>query len=204
MRKLDTKKISYIVIFLFIAGAVILIASGTFYEPPVVSTVNQGGHSPNDGHDHGNNTNPSDPHGGADMTKLQQINDLQKKFDNNPNDFNTLLDLAHLLNDSGFKERAIEKYKIYLESKPNTPDVLVDMGVCYYEMGDAQNAITYMEKAVQIEPNHQIGNLNLGIVNFSIDNKTKALEWWRKALKIDPNSQVGQRAQTFINQVQIQ
>ncbi len=135
---------------------------------------------------------------GADLSKLEEINNLEKQFNANPSDFNTLLELAHLLNDSGFKEKAIDKYQQYLKKFPQEPDVLVDMGVCYYELGQNQNAIMYMKEALKYNPNHQIANLNLGIVHLSMDEIETAKNYWKKAVAINPNNDIGKKAQELI------
>ncbi|MCX7876632.1 MAG: tetratricopeptide repeat protein [Melioribacteraceae bacterium] len=136
---------------------------------------------------------------GADLSKLEEINNLENILKSNPEDYKTLLDLAHLLNDSGFKEKAIEKYQQYLKKFPKEADVLVDMGVCYYELGQNQNAIMYMKEALKYQPKHQIAHLNLGIVHLAIDEKEKSKDYWKKAVEINPNNEIGKRAQELIN-----
>ncbi len=187
-KTISTTKIIYSIIGLFLFGSIILVSSGIFDKPaPVQSNATV-------------NADPNNPHAGHDLTQLERITELQKTVDANPNDLNSLLDLAHLLNDSGFKEKAIERYEQYIKKNSKVADVWVDMGVCYYELGKNIEAISKMEKALTIEPKHQIAHLNLGIVNFSSGNKEKALTWWKKALEINPNSEIGKRAQELINQ----
>jgi len=110
-----------------------------------------------------------------------------------------LLQLAHLRNDSGFFQQAINNYQTYLEKKPNDVDARIDMGVCYYNLKNFKKAIEEMEKAVKIKPNHQIGLLNLGVVNLTAGNAAKSAEWLKKAIKVNPNSEFGKRAQELLN-----
>ena len=138
-------------------------------------------------------------HKGASLQNLQQINDLEAKVKANPSDMASVLDLAHLLNDSGFKEKAINNYKIYLNSDPKNADVIVDMGVCYYELGNYDEAIKLMKQAISYQPNHQIAHLNLGIVTMTAGNHDEALKYWKKAVEINPNNEIGKRAQELIN-----
>ena len=184
VKSISTIKLVYFGIFLFFVGAIIVYSSGIFDSPTVVSS----------------NTNGADPHSGVDLTSLQEINQLEETVKNNPNDNNSLLNLAHLYNDSGFKDKAIERYIQYLKNNPNSPDVLVDLGVCYYELGKSKNAIMYMQKALKIEPKHQIAHLDLGIVNFSLGNREKAKEYWTKAIAIDPTTEIAKHAKELINQ----
>jgi tetratricopeptide (TPR) repeat protein len=136
---------------------------------------------------------------GADLQHLQQINMLEETVKNNPKDKESLLELAHLLNDSGFKERAIQKYKLYLQMDPKNADVLVDMGVCYYELRNFDEAIKSMKEALKYNPQHQIAHLNLGIVNMTAGNHDEAIKWLNKAVDIDPNTPIAKRAQELIN-----
>jgi tetratricopeptide (TPR) repeat protein len=177
-------KLIYFGIFLFFAGALIVYSSGIFDSPATVSA----------------NVSSADPHAGVDLANLREVNRLEEIIKNNPGDYKSLLNLAHLLNDSGLKEKAIEKYLEYIKSNPNSPDVLVDLGVCYYELNKNENAILYMEKAIKVEPKHQIAHLDLGIVNFSLGNKEKAKECWTKAIVIDPTNEIAKRAKELINQ----
>ena len=170
---------------IIIIGIVILYASGTFDEPAAVAVNKQA---------------PDDHiHSGADLNKVNEINALEEEVKNNPKDLTKIAQLGHLLNDSGFYERAIEKYKMYLDIKPNDADVLVDMGVCYFELKDYANAIPVMEKGISLNPKHQIGHFNLGIVNFSSGNEQKAIEYWKKCIELDPNSNIAQRAKELLN-----
>jgi len=177
-------KLLYIILPLAILAGVILYSSGIFNSATTSSdTV----------------TNiPDNPHAGADLNKLRQITEFEDSLKQNPNDSHLLLQLAHLLNDSGFKEKAIEKYNVYLKIDTKNADVLVDRGVCYYEVHKYDDAINSMEKALKIQPDHQIAQLNLGIVNMATGNKDKAIEWWKKALQTDPTSEVGKKAKELL------
>ena len=123
---------------------------------------------------------------------------MEEKVATDPTNAGQLLKLAHLLNDSGFSAKAIERYKNYLKMQHDEPDVIVDMGVCYYQLSDYNSAIATMEKAIKINPNHQIANFNLGIVNSAAGNHDKALEFWRKAIEISPNSDIGKKAKDLL------
>jgi len=185
---ISSTKIIYITVALLALASIILVTSGIFDSTGSVQATT----------DAASNTN--NPHVGVDLNQLEQITELQKTVDSNPNNLDALLNLAHLLNDSGFKDKAIERYEQYLKQNSKAADVWVDMGVCYFELGKNSEAISKMEKALTIEPKHQIAHLNLGIVNLSSGNKEKALSWWKKAVEINSASEIGKRAQELINQ----
>ena len=135
---------------------------------------------------------------GIDLGSIDKINQLDAQLKAEPDNFNLILQLAHLKNDSGFKPEAIILYKKYLEKFPKNADVLVDMGVCYFDLQKYDEAISLMEKAVQIDPKHQIAQMNLGIVNLAKGNIEKSKEWLKKAVDLDPNSEIGRKAKQLL------
>lgn len=136
---------------------------------------------------------------GVNLNNMQIINDLEAKIKQNPEDYKSLLELAHLKNDSGLFEAAIQNYKTYLDKNPKDADARVDMGVCYFNLQDYPNAIKEMETALTYVPNHQIAHLNLGVVNLSAGNIEKSKEWLKKAYDLNPTSDVGKRAEQLLN-----
>lgn len=133
------------------------------------------------------------------LANLPKINELSAQVKANPNNMELLLELAHLRNDSGFFQQAINNYHTYLEKKPNNVDARIDMGVCYYNLKNFPKAIEEMERAIKIKPTHQIGLLNLGVVNLTAGNLEKSKEWLNKAINVDPNSQIAKRAKELLN-----
>lgn len=183
-KSLSSTKLFYLILFLILVGAVLVYSSGIFDPaPPAVSSQQ---------------ADLNNPHAGVDLNHLEQISSLEATIKKNPKDFQSLLELAHLLNDSGLKERAIEKYNLYLKQFPKEANVWVDMGVCYFETGKSAEAMSSMEKALKINPRHQIANLNLGIVNMSAGNTDKAIGYWKKAIEIDSTNEIGQKAKELI------
>lgn len=166
--------------------ALILLSSGMLDSSSgVVSSVNQ-------------NEQQSATNSGVNLNSLQMINELEEKVKQNPNDYQSLLELAHLKNDSGLFEAAIQNYKTYLEKNPADADARVDMGVCYFNLRDYPNAIKEMETALKYEPKHQIAHLNLGVVNLSAGNLAKSKEWLQKAYDLNPTNEIGQKAEQLL------
>lgn len=178
--------IGFVVLLLFLGGF-LLISSGIFDEAEVKNNfVNQHNHPVEE------NTNS------VDLNVINEINSLEEEVKNNPNNYDALLNLGHLLNDNGFHDRAIEKYNKYLIKFPKNADVLVDLGVCYFEQRKYDEAIVKIKKAIDINPKHQIAHFNLGIVTFSKNDIEAAKEWWQKARDLDPNSNIGQKAEQLL------
>ena len=184
-KEFDTKKIYLIISVISIFIVIILFSSGVFDSS--VTEVNT-------------NVNPTQSSGsGIDLGSLQKINNLEAKLNANPDDTKTLLELAHLNNDSGFYDKAIPLYQRYLEKFPEDADARVDMGVCMYNLRDFDGAIREMKKALKYAPNHQIGHLNLGVVNLTLGNNDEAREWFQKAYDLGPETDVGKRAKELLN-----
>jgi Tfp pilus assembly protein PilF len=132
------------------------------------------------------------------LQNVQRINELEKQLKSEPNNAVLILELAHLRNDSGFNEKAIENYRQYLKIHPEDADARVDMGVCFYKERRYNEAIETMETALKYQPKHQIAHLNLGIVNLAAGNLEKSKEWLQKAYDLNPNSEIGQKAKELI------
>lgn len=163
---------------------IILLAGGVFDKPAPPAAVTQ-------------NTVPN-PGGGVDLNSLQQVNNLRDTYNRDTSNHTVLLQLAHLLNDSGLMDEAIEKYKIYIKTHPGVPDVMIDLGVCYFEKRDYATADSIMRAAVKIDPNHQIGHLNLGIVNLAKGDLQSSKEWLTKAVALGPTTEPGKKAKQLL------
>lgn len=181
-KKISGIKILYLTFALVVIGLLIIYSAGVFDKNPVIRNTNAN----------------NNPHSGVDLKYLERINQLEEELKKQP-DNNKLLELAHLLNDSGFKEKAVEKYLTYLKTNPKEADVLVDLGVCYYELGNNEDALRYMKEALKYQPKHQIAHLNIGIVSLASNKHDEAIQWWKKAVEINPNNEIGKRAQELIN-----
>ncbi|MBK7630576.1 MAG: tetratricopeptide repeat protein [Ignavibacteriales bacterium] len=184
---LNPKVVYGILVGGFAVILIILFTSGTFDSAPVINTpINQ-------------NQEQGNVSSGVNLNNIQMINDLEAKIKANTEDYKSLLELAHLKNDSGLFEAAIQNYKTYLDKNPEDSDARVDMGVCYFNLRDFTNAIKEMETALKYVPNHQIAQLNLGVVNLSAGNIEKSKEWLKKAYDLNPTSEVGKKAEQLLN-----
>jgi cytochrome c-type biogenesis protein CcmH/NrfG/predicted RNA-binding Zn-ribbon protein involved in translation (DUF1610 family) len=185
-KEIDSKKIILITSLIGILAIVILLTSGILDSGVSVNSDNISSNSQDNG-------------SGINLNNIQKINELEAKLKTNPNDKETLLELAHLQNDSGFYEKAIPLYQKYLAMDPSDADARIDMGVCYYNLRDYNSAIKEMKIALKYKPNHQIAHLNLGIVNLAAGNMDEAMKWLQKAVDLGPETEVGKRAEELLN-----
>lgn len=185
--KISSFQFSYIIIGLIGLGIFLLITSGLLDPlPKVVSSVK-------------NEQSIDEVHSGNNINKLAELNRLEEEVKNNPEDYESLVSLAHQLNDAGFFGKAIVNYEKYLIKFPQNVNVVVDYGVCYYELQNFNRALSILKSALQIEPKHQIAHFNLGIVNFANKDLETARSWWEKTVEIDAHSDVGHKANELLN-----
>lgn len=186
-KELDNKKI------LVITAAVVLI----FILALFVSGVFDSGIQTNVAQISNESTNSNN--GSVNLANMDEINQLEAKVNENPDDLESTLHLAHMQQDAGLSEKAIANYQKYLSKFPEDADARVDMGICYYNLNDYDKAIKEMEIAIKYQPKHQIAYLNLGIVNLTAKNLEASREWFKKTVELDPNSEAGKRAQELLH-----
>jgi tetratricopeptide (TPR) repeat protein len=85
---------------------------------------------------------------------MAQVQELQNRLQQNPNDTDALRMLANLNFDIQNWQRARELYSRYLEIRPDDPDVMVDLGVTYREMGRFDQALGLFRQVQQQNPSH--------------------------------------------------
>jgi tetratricopeptide (TPR) repeat protein len=129
-----------------------------------------------------------------------EIQELENRAAAHPDDMTLTLQLANLLHDGHFYEKAIASYKTYLMKNPKNADARVDMGICYKELGNFPEAKNQMKTALQIVPNHLNAHFNLGIVSLSEGDIEESNIWFKKTVALDPASEVGKRAQQLLIQ----
>jgi tetratricopeptide (TPR) repeat protein len=92
--------------------------------------------------------------GGGAGPAMAQVQELQNRLQQNPNDTEALRTLANLNFDIQNWPRAQELYTRYLEIQPNDPDVMVDLGVTLRELGQFDQALGLFHRVQQQDPGH--------------------------------------------------
>ncbi|MGE5497985.1 MAG: zinc-ribbon domain-containing protein [Syntrophothermus sp.] len=182
-KSLNTKMLGIILGGLFVLGALILYLAGVFDSPV---------------HEHVQSDMQEGQQGQMNLGAVQELDALEADLRKDTSNYPLILELAHKLNDNGFKEKAIDYYNRYLRKYPVSTDVLVDRGVCYFELRKFDQAKQSMIKAWKINPKHQIANFNLGIVHSQSGSPDSAKIWWARAAEIDPNSEIGRKSKELL------
>ncbi|MBI2416705.1 MAG: zinc ribbon domain-containing protein [Ignavibacteriales bacterium] len=180
------KPIVLLAVAMFVLAAVILIVSGVFdsHEKPVPEVSSE------------QSTAPAAK--GVNLAAVNAINELEKSVKAQPENLEQMLQLAHMLNDAGFFDRAIAYYKLYLGKNPASPEVIIDMGVCFFSLQNYDKADSIMRTALKLAPNHPIGLYNLGIVNMSKGNMPEAKKWFELVIKVHPGSAQAEQAKQIL------
>jgi len=131
---------------------------------------------------------------------MQQIQDLEKQLQANPNNSAVELELANLFHDNMMWNKAITHYKSYLNTNFKDANARVDLGICYKESNDLPEAKQQMQEALSYDPKHVLAHFNLGIVALAEGKIEEANRWFKKTIELAPNSDVGKRAQQLIEQ----
>ena len=136
----------------------------------------------------------------ANAQVMQQIQDVEKQLQANPNNSALELELANLFHDNMMWTKAITHYKSYLITNSKDANARVDLGICYKESNDLPDAKKQMLEALTYEPRHLLAHFNLGIVALTEGNLEESNTWFKKTIELAPNSDVGKRAQQLIQQ----
>ena len=157
-------------------------------------------------HVHTDGGGQADPH---DVPMMNRLRELQAQIEANPKDAPATLELANLLYDVRFFERAAQTYDRYLELEPGNTDARVDLGTSYFQMAVADSsraaellgkAEVCFRKAIETKPAHQLAHFNLGVVQLQQGNLSASREWFRKCIAIDSTSEIGRRARELMSE----
>ena len=140
------------------------------------------------------------PETSANIAALPQIQAMEQQLTQDPKNDRLRLQLANLLQDNKFYDKAIVQYQEYLKSNPNDPDARVDLGICYNDIGNLEEAKRQMKTAIERNPKHALGYFNLGIVTLQSGDVQEANKLFRKTVELAPNSSVAERAKQLLAQ----
>jgi len=186
--EISNQKLILLFAILAVLGVLVLIASGSFS-----SGIKEESSDNIEQHSFNNEKN-----GSPDLGSQPIIDSLEAILKESPNDIETIKALAFVLHDARFMDRAIAKYKRYIELNPKNADMLVDLGVCYSEIKNLSEAESLFLSALKINENHPQALFNLGIVNLNMDKKVIADKWFNKVIEVAPGSPQAEQANKLL------
>lgn len=117
----------------------------------------------------------------------------------NPDDFNTIVQVANLYYDGRQYPEAVKYYQLAVKSQPTNADLLTDLGTSIWYTGDADGAIAEFQTALKYRPDHPGTLFNLGVVRWQgkLDPKG-AVQAWEELLRRNPNYPQKQEVREYI------
>ncbi|MGA8149917.1 MAG: tetratricopeptide repeat protein [Terriglobales bacterium] len=130
----------------------------------------------------------------------QAVAPLLATLKTNPDDFNTIVQVANLYYDGKQYPEAVKYYKLAAKSQPENADVLTDLGTAIWYTGDADGAIAEFQQALKYRPDHPGTLFNLGVVRWQGKMDPKgAVQAWEELLQRNPNYPEKQQVQEYID-----
>jgi cytochrome c-type biogenesis protein CcmH/NrfG len=121
----------------------------------------------------------------VDMARVQE---LTAKIKQNPQDFDSIVELGNINFDQKNFNDAINLYKKALEIRPNAQNVRTDMGTAMFYQNRFDEAIALFQETLKTDPNDAQALFNLGVAMLHGKNDPKsALKYWEKLIETNPN-----------------
>lgn len=118
----------------------------------------------------------------------ESLGELQKAYDLNSKDRNTLIALSDLMNKRDEPDKALQYLQEALAMAPDDADLLTRISVSQCKKGQIEMAIETARQAIALDPGYLTAYLNLGSYYLGSKNADMAVETYRHATIIDPRS----------------
>lgn len=115
----------------------------------------------------------------------QQLDMLKKQIEQNPNDFDALVQLGNMYMDVSKFPQAIDYFKRALAVREE-PSVRTDLGICYKQSGQMQDARDAFRKVATEQPDQWQAVYNLAIVDGEMKDYTDARAQLAKLKQMRP------------------
>jgi tetratricopeptide (TPR) repeat protein len=119
-------------------------------------------------------------------TSSARIEELQKKFDENPRRY--FAPLANEYRKAGHVDEAIALCRAHLPQQPGHMSGHIVFGQALYEKGELDQARGVFETALQLDPENLIALRHLGDIARERNDIAGARAWFRRVLDADPRN----------------
>lgn len=151
-----------------------------------------------------NNSNLSKITPGARPDLEKQINDLQSRFQQNPNDLQVMLSLAHLYLDSKQEDKALELYNKALQLNPQNVEAITHIGNIEESRQNVTVALEKYDQALKIQPGYVHALWDKGLLLSKLGKKNESILVFERFLKIMPSGADADRVKGWINEMKSQ
>jgi lipopolysaccharide biosynthesis regulator YciM len=132
---------------------------------------------------------PAPPSGGrtqatANPQLMEEARDLDRLLQQDPNNYQHLVQMGNLQYDLGSYTKAITYYERARAIRDDSPDVMTDLGVAYRESGSPDKALELLDRAAEMSPEHWQSRYNAAVVRlFDLNDPKGAMEELEKLEK---------------------
>jgi cytochrome c-type biogenesis protein CcmH/NrfG len=121
----------------------------------------------------------------VDMARLQE---LTQKIKQNPQDFDSIVELANMNFDQRNFNEAINLYRKALEVRPSALNVRTDMGTAMFYQDRFDEAIAQFQETLKADPSNAQALFNMGVAMLHGKQDAKgALASWERLVATNPN-----------------
>ena len=118
---------------------------------------------------------------------MTTIQNLEKLLEEEPENYEALLNLGNLYYDASMFERAVIFYQRAYDVKPEDPNLITDLGTCYRQLGKPVEAIKYYDIAIIKDPLHWRSVYNSCVVSLhDLKDSEKAAFYFSKLEAVAP------------------
>lgn len=107
----------------------------------------------------------------------------------NPEDADSLFNLALCRKDCGKLEEAADSYLKFLALDPVSVDALYNLAGCYREQRNDEQAITCYLKVLELAPEHKSATSNLAYMYQLTDEPVRAIHYYQRLLELAPGNE---------------
>src|SRR5215831_5287687 len=131
------------------------------------------------------------------MANSARIDELRKKFDENPRRY--FAPLANEYRRSGDPEQAVFICQEYLPQQPGHMSGHIVYGQALFELSRFDEARAVFETALSLDPENLIALRHLGDIARQAGDTRGAREWYQRVLEADPrNEEIAQIMMTLL------
>ena len=130
---------------------------------------------------------PDAPLNNSLMASSARIDELRKKFDENPRRY--FAPLANEYRKAGEIEQAIAICREHLPQQPGHMSGHIVFGQALYEARQFEEASSVFETALTLDPENLIALRHLGDIALILGNSDAARAWYRRVLEADPRNE---------------
>ncbi len=130
-----------------------------------------------------------------------QMEQLKKTIEQNPNDTIKIKEYANLLAASHQPDEAIKYYDIILNKAPKRIDILFEKSKVYYAQDELDKAEEITNSILKIDRNNVLAQYNLGAIAATKGETERAKQIWNDLIKKYPNSETSKLAKKSLEKL---